>query len=120
MPLRAFGAYVRELRQLRSLTQAGMVSACGGLISLRTLGRWENGTHEPGISELAPVIEWLGGSVVRAMLLIVSGSATEADAKAMAARADEDLTEEEIAFFSGLSPQRRKLLRQFLQAESDD
>lgn len=119
MPLKAFGAYIRQLRKRKGLTQSGVVDGMQG-ISLRTIGRWENGTHEPYISELAPVVEWLGGSVLRALLLLSSPQATEADAEAMANRADDDLTEEELAFFTSLSPARRRLLRAFFEAEDDD
>ena len=120
MPLRAFGAYMRRLRELRGITQAGLTAQLHGDPSERTIGRWENGRHEPSISEMSPVIEFLGGSLTRAVLLIMSDKLTEADAQRMADSADDDLTPDEMTFFASLSPKQRRLLRQFIEAEEAD
>lgn len=117
MALEAFGAYMRRLRDRSGLTQAGLVQELNGTVSLRTIGRWENGRHEPYISELAPVLARLRGSMMRAVLLVMSDSITVTEAERMAERADDDLTVDEIAFFASLSPERRKLFRQFIEAE---
>lgn len=117
MELRAFGAYVRRLRERAGFTQASLVDALHGEVSLRTIGRWENGKNEPYVSELAPVMDRLQGSILRAVLLVLSDTASEGDAARMADRADSDLSTEELTFFAELSPARRNLLRQFIEAE---
>ena len=70
--LRAFGAYMRRLRKQKGISRSSLVLALQGRVGLRTIDRWENGTHEPYISELAPVIEYLGGDVSEAVALVVS------------------------------------------------
>ena len=120
MPLKVLGAYLRRLRKLKGWSQTQLVTKVNGAVGLRTVGRWENGDHEPYISELLPVVDALGGSIARATLLMVSETATEADAVRMAEHADSDLTEDELTFFATLSPVKRKLLRQFIEAEEAD
>lgn len=117
MPLRAFGAYIRRLRERKGLTQADLAQRLDGAVGLRTIGRWENGRNEPYNSELLPVLDFLGGSLVRAVLLMASPSATEDDGRQMAERADDDLTPDEMAFFASLSPKQRRALRQFVEGD---
>ena len=67
--LRQFGAWLKRLREQKGVSQARVVSEVG--VSLRTIGRWENGEHEPYLSELAPVIHYLDGDLNQAVSLIV-------------------------------------------------
>lgn len=57
--LRDFGAFLRRLREEKGYTQVQVAERLKGRVSLRTIGRWENGTHEPYLSELAPLLELL-------------------------------------------------------------
>ncbi len=120
MALKAFGAYIAHLRTRAGYTQQSLVAALDNNPSLRTIGRWENGRQEPYLSELEPVIEKIKGSMPRAALLIMSEKASVADAMRMAERADEDLTEEELLFYSSLSSKQRRALRALMQQELDD
>jgi transcriptional regulator with XRE-family HTH domain len=117
MATQALGAYLRRLRIRSGLSQAALVGELAGAVSLRTIGRWENGEVEPYVSELEPLVSRLGGSMLRTILLMINRAITEAEAEHMADRASEDLTPDELAFFSSLSPERRKLFRQFIEAE---
>jgi transcriptional regulator with XRE-family HTH domain len=117
MPTRALGAYLRRLRLRSGLSQVALAGEMQGAVSLRTIGRWENGEVEPYVSELAPLVARLNGSMLRAILLMIGQSISEVEAEHMADRADDDLTPDEMAFFSSLSPERRKLFRQFIEAE---
>jgi transcriptional regulator with XRE-family HTH domain len=118
--MQELGAYLRRLRNRAGLSQVALAGELQGVVSLRTIGRWENGEVEPYVSELAPLVERLNGSMLRALLLMVSRTATADDAVRMADRAAEDLTPDELAFFSSLSPERRKLIRQFIDLERRD
>lgn len=74
--LRAFGSYLVHLRRQKGFSQARLVQAVNQragrqIISLRTIGRWETGDHEPYLSELAPVVAQLDGSIEEAAALIV-------------------------------------------------
>lgn len=120
MPLKAFGAYMKRLRERKGLTQADLASELEGVVSLRTIGRWENGRNEPYTSELEPVLSFLDGSLIRAVLLMLSRTATEGDGRRMAEIADNELTPEELTFFASLSPKQRRLLRSFIEAEEGD
>jgi transcriptional regulator with XRE-family HTH domain len=68
--LQAFGAYLRRLREQKGVSQARLVRDLNGAIGLRTIGRWETGAHEPYLSELAPVVAYLGGTIEDAAALI--------------------------------------------------
>jgi transcriptional regulator with XRE-family HTH domain len=118
--MQELGAYLRRLRNRAGLSQVALAGELRGTVSLRTIGRWENGEVEPYVSELAPLVERLNGSMVRALLLLISRTATADDAVRMADRASEDLTPDELAFFSSLGPERRKLIRQFIEIERRD
>lgn len=120
MPLKAFGAYIKRLRERKQLSQVDLANQLDGAVGLRTIGRWENGRNEPYNSELLPVLDYLGGSIVRAVLLMMSTTATEEDGKRMAEMADNELTPDEMAFFTSLSPKQRRLLRQFIESEGED
>lgn len=75
--LSTFGDYIKGLREQKGVSQARLVRDMAGAIGLRTISRWENGTHEPYLSELAPVVNYLGGNLAEAAALIASDSARE-------------------------------------------
>lgn len=75
--LSAFGEYLRRLREQKGVSQAQLASDLKDVVGLRTIGRWENGRHEPYLSELAPVLTYLGGSLAEAAVLIAGSGAKE-------------------------------------------
>jgi transcriptional regulator with XRE-family HTH domain len=117
MGMDALAGYLAELRTSAGLTQkqaASLVSSVrvkGQPLSYKTVERWEQGKHEPTLTLLRAYVKALGGSIDRAVALLLS-RATE--------KPDEELTPEELEFFSSLSPERRRLMRQFIEADRRD
>lgn len=73
--LGAFGSWLADLRRQKGVSQARLVRDLNDqagcvVIGLRTVSRWENGDNEPYLSELAPVVRYLGGSIEDAAALI--------------------------------------------------
>ena len=59
------GATIKQLRELRNLTQAELAEKIG--VSSKTVSKWETGKGLPDISLLQPLAEALGISVIELM-----------------------------------------------------
>lgn len=114
--MKALGAYLVGLRERAGLTQAQLVSELEGAVSGRTISRWENGHVEPYMSEIEPVITRLHGSMLRVALLMVT-DISEVRAREMASNADNDLTPDELSFFSSIPVERRDHFRRFVEGD---
>jgi transcriptional regulator with XRE-family HTH domain len=113
MGMKALGDYLRDLRVDAGFTQreaAALVPSArtDGQMSYKTVERWEAGKHEPTLTILRSYVRALGGSVDRAVALLLSRP-TDAP--------DDELTPEEIEFFTSLSPARRRALRAAMEAD---
>jgi transcriptional regulator with XRE-family HTH domain len=113
MGMQALGNYLRELREAKDLTRkdaAALVSSfrTEGTMSYKTVERWEFGRHEPTLTILRAYVRALGGSVDRAVALLLSRPTNSPD---------DELTPEEIEFFTSLSPARRRALRAAMEAD---
>src|SRR4028119_404193 len=72
MGMQAVGLYLAELRRGLRLTQkeaADLIQA-----NPKTVERWEAGKHEPPLTTLEAYINKLGGSIDRAMALLLDRS----------------------------------------------
>ena len=59
------GAAIKELREMRNLTQAALAERIG--VSSKTVSKWETGKGLPDISLLQPLAQALGISVIELM-----------------------------------------------------
>ena len=59
------GAAIKELREMRNLTQAALAERIG--VSSKTISKWETGKGLPDISLLQPLAQALGISVIELM-----------------------------------------------------
>jgi transcriptional regulator with XRE-family HTH domain len=79
MNMVATGAYLKALRNGRNLTQSEVAAGIG--VSTKSLGRWENGTTNPGSANLYPLVEYLKGSWRHFLLLWSAPEATTDEAE---------------------------------------
>jgi transcriptional regulator with XRE-family HTH domain len=113
MGMKALGDYLAQLREDAKLTQkqaAALVPSTrtSGSMSSKTIERWEAGANEPTLTILRRYVKALNGSVDKAVALLLSKPPEQVD---------EELTPEELDFFTSLSPARRRNLRALLEEE---
>jgi transcriptional regulator with XRE-family HTH domain len=97
MAMQAVGVYLRTLRNDLKLTQDEAGDKIG--VVAKTIERWEAGDHEPKLTQLAAYVHALGGSVSRAVSLLIDYPERETKN-----------TPDELAAINRLSPERKKLV----------
>ena len=68
MSMEQVGRYIKQLREAQGLTQREAAARVG--LHSKTIERWEAGSHEPRLTELAPYVKMLNGSLADVIELL--------------------------------------------------